>query len=378
MKKSTALTAFILALLLSVLSTPVSADTTSPSAPSVSAKSAVLINATDGKVLWEKNSDEKMGMASTTKIMTAILAIESGDMNRSVKVSEQAAGIEGSSIYLTAGEELTMEQLVCALMLESANDAAAAIACEVSGSIGAFAALMNEKARQLSLDSTHFTNPHGLYDEEHYTTAYDLARLAAYAMTNSDFARIVSTVKTTIPLKGTEGTRLLVNHNRLLRTYDGMIGVKTGFTKKTGRCLVSAAERDGVRLIAVTLCAPDDWNDHRSLLDYGFERLESRCLIPEGGLTFSLPCAGSETGYALFTAEKPLNISCDKGTGSVSTVLEYDRPLYAPLGAGEQIGWVVFKADGSEVARAPLICRSGCHQIKKVKKGLFGMIPGPK
>ena len=156
MKKSTALTAFILALLLSVLSTPVSADTTSPTAPSVSAKSAVLINASDGKVLWEKNSDEKMGMASTTKIMTAILAIESGDMNRSVKVSEQAADIEGSSIYLTAGEELTMEQLVCALMLESAHDAAAAIACEVSGSVGAFAALMNEKARQLSLDSTHF------------------------------------------------------------------------------------------------------------------------------------------------------------------------------------------------------------------------------
>ena len=171
--------------------------------------------------------------------------------------------MEGSSVYLAQDEVLTLKELLYALLLESANDAAVAIAMAVDGSVDAFADRMNRYAAQLGLKDTHFVNPHGLDDDAHYTTARELALITRAALENPDFREIVSTQKTVIPLRGSEGVRLLLNHNRLLREYDGCIGVKTGFTKKTGRCLVSAAERDGVMLIAVTLGAPDDWNDHR-------------------------------------------------------------------------------------------------------------------
>ncbi|MBQ0124720.1 MAG: D-alanyl-D-alanine carboxypeptidase [Clostridiales bacterium] len=160
------------------------------------------------------------------------------------------------------------------MMLQSANDAAAAIAYEIAGGISEFAEMMNAKARELGLENTHFSNPHGLDDTDHYTTARDLAALARYALENETFARIVSTKKITIKMHGGDTSRVLVNHNRLLRTYDDIIGVKTGYTKKCGRTLVSAAERDGVRLICVTLDDGDDWRDHRAMLDAGFDKYE--------------------------------------------------------------------------------------------------------
>jgi D-alanyl-D-alanine carboxypeptidase len=187
-----------------------------------------------------------------------------------VTVPPEAAGVEGSSVYLKAGEKIKLEDLLYALMLSSANDAAAAIAISVSGSIDAFAELMNAKARELGLENTHFENPHGLDVEEHYTTAYELAKIAAYALENEMFAKIVSTVKHIVPASEGGYARALVNHNRLLREYDDIIGVKTGFTKKCGRTLVSAARRGGVTLVCVTLCDGDDWRDHRAILDYGF------------------------------------------------------------------------------------------------------------
>ena len=240
----------------------------------LSAKSAVLYDPHSESFLYSKNADTRLPMASTTKIMTALVAIESASLEATVDISDDAIGTEGSSLYLKEGERMTMGDLLFGLMLRSANDAAAAIAYEISGSIEAFADKMNEKAESLGLTDTHFTNPHGLDDKEHYTTARELAIITGEALKNDTFLQIVSTKKQIITNSDGE-SRLLINHNKLLNMYENTIGVKTGFTKKSGRCLVGAAERDGVRLITVTINAPDDWKDHIALFDYGFSKLKT-------------------------------------------------------------------------------------------------------
>ena len=328
---------------------------TANAAPSVSAKSAVLIEAQSGRVLYQKNAFVKMPMASTTKIMTALVAIESGNIGRSVTVSEKAVGIEGSSIYLYPGEILTMEQLLYALLLESANDAATAIAIEVAGSEAEFAKQMNQKAEELGLCATHFTNPHGLDHTEHYTTAYDLARIAAYALQNDIFQKICATRRITIPLKNGEGTRVLVNHNKMLASYDGAIGVKTGFTKRSGRCLVSAAERDGLTLVSVTLSAPDDWEDHKRMLDFGFANYEQRILAEKGELTHSLHTVGGNTEYALIANTKALSALLCKQHGAISYRIEAPQILYAPVPKGTVVGQVIYSCDGRDIASSDLI-----------------------
>ena len=202
-------------------------------APALSAHSAILIEMDGGDAIYQRNADERLPMASTTKIMTALVALENCDVNKTVSVSPEAVGIEGSSVYLFAGERITMEDLLYALLLSSANDAAAAIAIEVGGSIEGFAALMNERAHSLGLENTNFINPHGLYDEQHYTTARELAVIAREAMKHPTFARIVATYKRTAEMAD-GGERLFVNHNKLLSSYEGACGIKTGYTKKAG------------------------------------------------------------------------------------------------------------------------------------------------
>lgn len=322
--------------------------------PAVSAKSAILIDADSGTVIGAKDPDVKMSMASTTKIMTALVAIESSDISKKVSVSPCAVGVEGSSIYLYEGERLTLEELLYAMLLESANDAAAAIAIAVGGSIEGFAALMNEKAEQMGLEDTHFTNPHGLDDEEHYTTARELAIIAAEAMKNETFRRIVSTYKKTIPLNETEGVRLLINHNKLLKSYEGAVGIKTGYTKKSGRCLVSSAERDGVRLICVTLSAPDDWQDHKALLDYGFSAYESRLLCEEGDFKYTLPIIGGDKEYVTLTNKDELRVTLPKDAPEVKATVELFPFEYAPIAEGEVVGKVVYRVGKRTVAEMPL------------------------
>lgn len=236
--------------------------------PGDSARASVLIDAYSGEVIFEKNSNVRMGPASTTKIMTALVALEHMSADTPVTVDARACGVEGSSAYLCAGDEVILSDLLYAMMLGSANDAAAAIAYAVGGGISEFAGMMNEKALSLGLEDTHFENPHGLDGETHYTTALELARIAAAALENEEFRQIVSTKTKTLTLDG--APRAFRNHNRLLFEYDDIIGVKTGFTKKCGRTLVSAAKRGNVTLICVTLCDGDDWRDHRKLLDAGF------------------------------------------------------------------------------------------------------------
>ncbi|MBE6568652.1 MAG: D-alanyl-D-alanine carboxypeptidase [Ruminococcaceae bacterium] len=335
----------------------------------VSARAAVLMEASSGDIVFSKDADTRMPMASTTKIMTALVALEKGDLQQSVQIAEEAVGVEGSSVYLTAGETLTLEELLYALLLESANDAAAAVACAVSGSIEAFSAAMNEKAAEIGLENTHFTNPHGLDDEEHYTTASDLAKLAVYAMQNPDFARICSTYKKTIPMRDGEGTRLLLNHNRLLKQYADVVGVKTGFTKRSGRCLVSAAEKDGVRLVAVTLNAPDDWQDHRAMLDYGFSQYSNVSLAESGEYTWEIACTGAPDGKLTVTNTDSLSFVC-RGEPEITHIVEVPHFLFPPVQAGETIGTVRFFNHGTEIGSLPLTAAESV-EIPADERGFF-------
>ncbi len=334
------------------------------SVPSVSAAAAVLIDADSGRVLYEHNSNQRMPMASTTKIMTALVAISAYPVDTVVRVSPLAVGVEGSSVYLYAGEELTMEQLLYAMLLESANDAAAAIAIAVGGDIASFADMMNGMAEQIGLADTHFENPHGLDGAEHYTTAKDLAALTAYALQNETFRNIVSTYKHEIPMNGSEGTRLLINHNKLLRTYSGAIGVKTGFTKKSGRCLVSAAEREGVTLVAVTLSAPDDWNDHANMLDYGFSLIERLTVCEKGALSFTVPVINGSAEGVTVSNDGELILTLDRYSNrNIKTVIELDRFYFAPIASGEVLGHAVFILEGKTVGVLELTASESVEEI---------------
>lgn len=342
----------------------------------VSAESAVLIEASNGAIIYSKNADVRMPMASTTKIMTALVAIESGNIEREVTVSAEAVGVEGSSVYLYVGEKLKLSDLIYALMLESANDAAAAIAVELGGSIEGFADMMNDKAKQIGLEGTHFTNPHGLHSEEHYTTARDLALLTVYALENPDFLSIVSTYKKVIPLKGGEGARVLINHNKLLKQYEGCIGVKTGFTKKSGRCLVSAAERDGIRLIAVTLNAPDDWNDHKHMLDYGFSEYECVKLVSRGELTLKLPVVNGVFDFVIAENCRDLYVTLKKELHDIECRFELKRFYYAPVIKNQTMGKAIFYNHGEYIGSVDIITIYGVGTANAASKSLYDKIFG--
>lgn len=337
---------------------------TSAKALKVSAESAILIDADSGNVIYEYNAEKKLPMASTTKIMTALVAIENCPIEKTVTVTKQAVGIEGSSIYLYEGEKLCMEDLLYALLLESANDAATAIAIEVGGSVEGFADMMNEKAKSLGLCNTSFQNPHGLDSEEHYTTAHDLAIIARAALANPTLEKIFSTEKKTIPLNSEEGVRLLINHNKLLRMYDGTIGVKTGYTKRSGRCLVSAAERDGVRLIAVTLNAPNDWQDHTDMLDYGFETYEYVTLCKKGEFSEPLYLVGGTEQYVTVTNPNEAGVTLPRSHGEITCKIELPTQGYAPVESGERLGRLVFYCDGRAVADTEIIAVYGVKELK--------------
>lgn len=367
------------ALLLTSLSLPVHAEPTVPSAPtppSVSAKSAILIEAESGNCIYEKNADEVLPMASTTKIMTALVALEALSPDTVITIPACAIGTEGSSVYLLEGEQLTLEQLLYALMLESANDAAVAIAVGVAGSAEEFAERMNRKAEALGLSNTRFANPHGLDAEQHYTTARELSVITAHALQNELFRTIVSTRKTTIPHAGTDGARLLVNHNKLLRLYEDCIGVKTGYTSQSGRCLVSAAERDGVTVIAVTLSASDDWNDHQKLLDYGFTQYISVTLCEAGAYTLPLTVVGGADTYVTLSNQEGLQTVLPIDHPPVFVTVEMPRFEYAPIKAGEAEGAVVFRCDLNGDGVTEIIGKvalEACYNVeqKKQKKSFW-------
>ena len=334
----------------------------------VNARAAVLLEAGSGEVIFGQNENARLPMASTTKIMTALVALEALPLDTSVKITAASVGVEGSSVYLAEGEVLTLEQLLYALLLESANDAASAIAVAVSGSVEAFAERMNRKAAELGLTDTHFINPHGLDAEGHYTTAYELAVITRAALENETFRTICATERKTIPLHGTEGVRLLLNHNKLLDSYEGCIGVKTGFTKKTGRCLVSAAERDGVTLIAVTLGAPDDWRDHAAMLDYGFGLYETVPLCEAGSFSAPLWLISGTQEYVMVENTDALAVTLRRDHGPIRCAVELPRFEFAPVQAGQTMGQLRFfeeARDGTkrELGVVPLKASYGVEAV---------------
>ncbi|WP_425456939.1 D-alanyl-D-alanine carboxypeptidase family protein [Cohnella terricola] len=241
-----------------------------PKPPSNQAKAAALADVASGRILFSQRGDEPMKIASLTKIMTAIVAIEHGQLDSTIEVSKKAAGKEGSSLYLKAGEKMTLRDALYGLMLRSGNDAAVAIAEHVGGSVEGFAFLMNRKADEIGLTHSHFMNPHGLDEQGHYSSANDLAKLTVYALHNPEFKEIVKTRVKTAQNPNESWDYKWVNKNKMLTMYDGADGVKTGYTKQALRTLVSSATRNGQQLVAVTLNDRDDWADHRKMLDYGF------------------------------------------------------------------------------------------------------------
>ena len=337
--------------------------------PATSAQAMALYEPESGTFLAEKNADERRPMASTTKIMTALVVLETLPLDGVISVPPEAVGTEGSSIYLYMGEKVTIRTLLYALMLSSANDAAAALAVAAGGSIEGFAAMMNAKAAALGLADTHFCNPHGLHDAEHYTTARDLARLAGAALANETFAGIVSTRRYTAPQEGTGATRLFLNHNRLLRTYRGAIGVKTGYTKAAGRCLVGAAEREGLTLIAVTLSDPNDWRDHAALFDWGFSEYAGFIAAPA---PVSLPVIGGTAGEVTLIPNGSLRLTLPADHAKITETVEAPRFLFGGFEAGEVKGKVVYRMDGVKIGEVPLVTETGI--AKEPPLGFFARL----
>lgn len=344
---------------------------------SLSAKSAILIDADSLRVLAQKDPYRQMGEASTTKIMTALAVLRRLSPDDTVKIPPEAVGIEGSSVCLCEGELLSVRDLLYALLLSSANDAATALAIAASGSTENFAQLMNSVARELGALNTNFVNPHGLYDEDHYTTAYDLALISAEALRVPLLCEIFASRKATIPKGITadapdgDGVRYLQNHNKMLSLYDGAIGIKTGFTKASGRCLVSAAERDGLRLIAVTLCAPNDWHDHTLMLDYGFENYERATIFDVGEFRYSYSVSGGNESSVVATNAEPVVLTVRKGhRANLAEVSFPQRFELAPIEKGAVLGELHVCADGFEMT-TPLIAAYSVERAKKSKRFKF-------
>ena len=341
-----------------------------------SAGSAVLLDASGQTVrtLWEQNADKRRGPASTTKIMTALIAAERMPLSAKITVTKKAVGVEGSSVYLTEGEVFTLEELLCCTLLESANDAAVAVAIAVGGSIENFAALMNAKCEELGLVDTHFTNPHGLDDDEHYTTARELGIIAAAALENEALRKIFSTYKMTVAAPD-GGVRLLINHNRLLRSIEGCIGVKTGYTKSNGRCLVSAAERDGLRLIAVTLDDGNDWHDHTMMLEAGFEAYERVELCAYTNITLpEIDVTNGEQSRVRTAVTDSVFVTLPKSGAKIECKIDSISSLPAPLSHGQGVGEVIFTCGGKEIARVSLV--TAYAAAKKKEKGFWDRLFG--
>ena len=334
---------------------------------SVSAKSAILIDAGSGRVLFEKNADERSLIASTTKIMTGLLVCEAGDLEREISVPAEAAGVEGSSLYLKAGERITVRELLYGLMLRSGNDAAVALAIATCGSVDAFVSRMNEKAQALGMTGTHFENPNGLDGEAHYSTARDLAKLCAYAMENETF-RAASSSRSF-----TENGRSFTNHNKLLWRVEGADGVKTGYTKKAGRILAGSAQRNGQRLICVTICDPDDWRDQQALLEYGFSEFPAKTIVTAGQTVGSAAVVGSRTQRVSLAAGAEFSYPMAQGE-MVEMVLHAPEFTYAPVLPG-QAGWLEIFVDGARVSQVPVYYAQTAEALEPERgflKRIFG------
>lgn len=344
-------------------------------APEVSAKAYILIEASTGRMLAGRNQDAQLPIASTTKILTALITLEQPGLDEYFKVDSNAIKVEGSSMGLREGDMVTLAGLAAGMLLPSGNDAANAAAVRIGGTVEKFAERMNRKAADIGMDHSHFVTPSGLHNDEHYSTAADMALLARHALRNERFAAICRQPSLKLSFGNPPYDRWLTNHNRLVKEYPGCIGMKTGFTKAAGRCLVSAAERDGVTLICVTLSAPNDWSDHTRLLDYGFSQVTKTELEVDtsglnlnvvGGMAETFPVKPLAPSYACVTEEQ---------AASVTQTICASPFYYAPIRRGEVVGEVIHYYDGIEIARTPLVAdRDVPADLRPREKGFWDKI----
>ena len=316
-----------------------------------------------GRLLLDRNCTQQSLIASTTKIMTALLVCERCNVLDQMQIPKQAVGIEGSSMYLREGERLTLQELLYGLMLSSGNDAAVALALYCCGSVPEFANLMNDKARALGMDGTHFENPNGLDSKNHYSTAKDLAILASYAMENPIFRKTVSTKSITI------SNRVLRNHNKLLWLYPEADGVKTGFTKAAGRILVSSAVQDHRRLVAVTIHDPNDWADHMAMLKQGFSSFNLQRIVTVGDCV----------GYREIVGGMPAKVAVLAGENFVYSIAQEEQPqlllagngmIYAPVAEGADAGYAYVLLSGKAIGKIPVVYGETSEILQtKPKKG---------
>lgn len=337
----------------------------------VSAEKAYSLDAVSGRVLFDKNADSRSLIASTTKIMTALVVCERCNVLDRMRIPKEAVGIEGSSMYLREGEVLTIQELLYGLMLSSGNDAAVALAICCGGTVEGFVELMNDKARLLGLRNTHFENPNGLDSPGHYSSARDLAVLAAYAMENPIFAKTVS-AKTV-----TAGQRYLRNHNKLLWMVDGADGVKTGYTKAAGRALVSSATRDGRRIITVTLNDPNDWQEHKALLEEGFSRFHVQRIVTAGNRVGTVEVAGGEGARAeILAAEDFFYALAPEENPQV--VLPGPGFVYAPVAEGADAGFAYVLIQGKALGKFPVVYGQTVEQEREESKNIWEKLFGRK
>ena len=341
------------------------------SEPSVSAKACVLVEEKTGRIIFEKNSSEKLPMASTTKIMTTLLCIESGNLDDEFVVDSSAIKVEGSSMGLVEGDVVTKRALCYGMLLPSGNDAANAAAVKIGGTIENFASMMNERAAEIGMTRTGFVTPSGLEGVGHGASAYDMALLAREALKNPVFSEICSQSKAKVEFGNPPYERWLTNSNKLLTMYEGVKGVKTGFTDEAGRCLVSACERDGVSMICVTLNDKNDWDDHMRMYDYGFSKLNASSLSSDE--IIQMQVVGGDCDSIPVKAEGEILFGTDGMTENRITSELFMPPfVYAPLNAGDEVGELKFYYDGRLIDSLPVKAMKNCNYIQtdKKKKGI--------
>lgn len=345
--------------------------------PNIEASSGILIDINSGRILCSKNINEKRAMASTTKIMTAIIALELGNLGDVVTASQNSARTEGSSIWLEPGEKLTLEELLYGLMLNSGNDAAVAIAEHIGGSVEGFTKLMNDKAKEIGAINTNFTNPHGLHDDKHYTTAYDLALITRYALLNTEFKRIVGTSRKTITWCGKEWDRQLFNRNKLLWQLEGADGVKTGYTKNAGRCLVASATRNGRQFLSVVLSSPSVFEESEKLLEYGFNNYINREIVKRENPIKTIEVKGGKVNHISIYPERDIKIPVkDNEENKTTIIIQTPDIIKAPLKKGQTIGTIKVMLENNVVGISPLIVKEDVEQksLYKFINNIFLML----
>ncbi|MDR3178759.1 MAG: D-alanyl-D-alanine carboxypeptidase [Oscillospiraceae bacterium] len=341
--------------------------------PLVSARAAVLIDSSNDSIIYKKNEKKEMAMASTTKIMTTLLALESAEKDdKEIEITKEMINVEGSSMYLKAGNKLRLTDLAKGMITVSGNDAANATAIALAGSCEEFAKIMNEKARLIGMKNTFFVTPSGLDEDGHHSTAYDMAVLGSYAVKNDLFREIVSKKKWTISFIKPKKTITFKNKNKLLKLFKWCIGGKTGFTQIAKRCLVSFAEMNGIVLVAVTLNAGDDWNDHIKLFNYGFSKLSS----VEGRKieSINVPVVGSNISSIEVVQKKAPTISVEIGEKpSLTTRINVPKFIYAPIKEGEKVGSVEYFNKGKFVSSMSLFANESAEFCETSQSNIFSL-----